>query len=52
VYQEAVVGFDPTAYTSQLEWAVSADGVAVPLTVAFKRGLMKGDGSNKAILHA
>lgn len=46
------MGFDPAAYASKLEWAISADGVKVPLTVAYKQEVMKGDGSNTAILHA
>jgi oligopeptidase B len=52
VYQEHILGFDPSAYTSQLHWAVSADGTRVPITLAYKRDLLKRDGTNKAILHA
>jgi oligopeptidase B len=52
VYQEHINDFDPSTYTSQLQWAVSADGTRVPLTLAYRRDLLKGDGTNKAILHA
>lgn len=52
VYQEVVLGFNPATYSSQLEWAPSADGTRVPLTVAHRRDLLRRDGSNVAILHA
>jgi oligopeptidase B len=52
VYQETILGFDPSAYSSQLEWASSADGTRVPITVAYRADLLRGDGSNKAVLHA
>eukprot|EP00775_Hariotina_reticulata_P005284 gene5284-5519_t len=51
VYQEQVVGWQPGCYMSHLEWAVSYDGTAVPVTLAFRRDLLKGDGSNMAVLH-
>lgn len=51
VYQEAVVGYQPGSYTAMLDWAVSADGTAVPITLAYKTALMKKDGTNKAIMH-
>jgi protease II len=51
VYQEVIMGYQPGCYTAKLDWAASADGTAVPVTLAYKTELMTGDGSNKAILH-
>ena len=48
---EAVLGgFQQERYSSSLEWAVSRDGVKVPVTVAWRSDLMKKDGSNPALL--
>jgi protease II len=51
VYQEEILSYQPGCYTAALEWATSADGTAVPVTLAYKTALMTRDGSNKAILH-
>jgi protease II len=45
------MGYQLGCYTAKLEWASSADGTAVPFTLAYRTELMKGDGSNKAVLH-
>jgi hypothetical protein len=52
VYEESLPRFNAACYTSHLEWAASADGVQVPITVALRRDTFKADGSNRAILHA
>ncbi len=45
-------GFDASRYAAVREWAVSADGVQVPMTLAWRRDCLQRDGSNPALLTA
>ena len=39
--QEEVPGYDPTQYTTERQWAAARDGVKVPLSIVYRKGLKK-----------
>ncbi len=43
-------GFDPDRYQSERLWATSHDGVQVPISLVYRKGLLR-DGSNPALLY-
>ena len=49
--QEVLGGYDPAQYTSERLWATARDGVRVPLSVVYKKGL-KRDGKAPLFLYA
>jgi oligopeptidase B len=49
--QEVVGGFDPSRYETRRLWATARDGVKVPLSVVYKKGV-KLDGSAPLLLYA
>lgn len=44
--QEVLGGFDKSNYETQRLWAISHDGVKVPITVVYRKSLFKKDGTN------
>jgi oligopeptidase B len=48
---EVLGGYDPSRYTTQRLWATARDGVKVPLSVVYKKGV-KRDGSAPLFLYA
>jgi oligopeptidase B len=42
--QEVLGGYDPAQYVNERQWAVARDGVKVPLSIVYRKGLKK-DGS-------
>lgn len=48
--QEVVGGYDASQYTSERIWAKSPDGVQVPVSLVYKKGI-KRDGSNPLFLY-
>jgi oligopeptidase B len=49
--QEVVGGFDPSRYETRRLWATARDGVKVPLSVVYKKGV-KLDGAAPLLLYA
>ncbi|WP_229483647.1 S9 family peptidase [Massilia horti] len=49
--QEVVGGYDPSLYETRRLWATARDGVQVPLSAVFKKGV-KFDGSAPLLLYA
>jgi len=49
--QEVLGGYDPTQYVSERLWATARDGVRIPLSVVYKKGL-KRDGNAPLFLYA
>src|SRR5262249_51648781 len=49
--QEVVGGYDPTQYVSERLWVTVRDGTRVPLSVVYKKGLVR-DGSSPLFLYA
>ncbi len=49
--QEIPGGFNPGDYTVERIWAAAKDGVKVPISVVYKKSLVK-DGSNPALLYS
>ena len=47
---EVLGGYDPTEYQSERIFATAADGVKVPVSLVYKKGLVK-DGSNPLFLY-
>ncbi|HEV8058536.1 MAG TPA: S9 family peptidase [Gemmataceae bacterium] len=39
--REEVPGYDPTKYATERQWAVARDGVKVPLSIVYRKGLEK-----------
>lgn len=48
--QEVLGGYDPKAYVSERLWAVARDGVKVPISIVYKKGL-KRDGKAPLFLY-
>jgi oligopeptidase B len=49
--QEVLGGYDPGAYETERQWAVARDGVKIPLSIVYRKGLKK-DGSAALYLYA
>jgi len=51
--QDKVGGnYDPSLYETIRVWAVATDGTKIPVSLAYKRSLLKKDGSNPLYLYA
>ena len=48
--QPVLGGYDATEYVTERVWATAADGVQVPISVAYRKGLVK-DGTPPALLY-
>jgi oligopeptidase B len=48
--QEVLGGYDPERYASERQWAVARDGVKIPLSMVYRKGLKK-DGSAPLFLY-
>jgi oligopeptidase B len=48
---EVLGGYDPKQYQSERQWAVARDGVKVPLSIVYRKGLKK-DGTAPLFLYA
>lgn len=44
--------YDPALYESKRLWANSTDGVKVPVSIVYRKDLLKKDGSNPAYIYA
>ena len=49
--QEVLGGYDPTKYEAKRIWGVARDGVKVPISLVYKKGV-KFDGSSPMLLYA
>jgi oligopeptidase B len=49
--QEVLGGYDPTKYEARRIWGVARDGVKVPISLVYKKGV-KFDGSSPLLLYA
>jgi oligopeptidase B len=49
--QEVLGDYDPARYVTERLWAIARDGVKIPLSVVYRKGLKK-DGSAPLLLHA
>ncbi len=49
--QEVVGGFDPNCYQSERKFATARDGVKVPISIVYKKGIKK-DGKSPLLLYA
>jgi len=49
--QSEINGFDPTKYETRRLWATGADGVRIPLSIVYRKGI-KLDGRNPTLLYA
>ncbi len=45
-------GYDPALYETKRLWATAPDSVKVPVSIVYKKSLLKKDGSNPALLYA
>lgn len=50
--QEVVGGYDPKAYRSERIWAKAEDGVAVPISLVYKKSFFSLNGQNPLLLYA
>ncbi len=48
--RQEVPGYDPALYVTERQWAVARDGVKVPLSIAYRKGV-KRDGSAPLFLY-
>lgn len=49
--QPVLGGYDPSLYTSERIHATAADGKKIPLSLVYKKGTFKKDGSNPTLLY-
>jgi len=49
--QEVLGGYDPKQYVSERLWATARDGVKVPISIVYKKGLVR-DGKSPLFLYA
>ncbi len=45
-------GFDPSLYETERIWATAPDSVKVPVSIVYKKGMLKYDSSNPLLLYA
>jgi oligopeptidase B len=45
-------GYDPSLYETKRMWATAQDSVRVPISIVYRKSLLKKDGSNPALLYA
>jgi oligopeptidase B len=50
--QKAGAGFKQSEYETKRLWATAMDGTRVPVSIVYKKGLFKKDGSNPLLLYA
>jgi len=51
--QDKVGGnYDPSLYTAIRVWAIASDGTKIPVSLAYKRSMLRKDGSNPLYLYA
>jgi oligopeptidase B len=43
--QEVLGGYDPARYVAERQWAVARDGVKIPLSIVYRKGLKKDNGA-------
>jgi oligopeptidase B len=48
--QEVVGGYDPSNYQTERVWATADDGTEIPMSIVYKKGLVK-DGSNPTLIY-
>jgi oligopeptidase B len=48
--RQEVPGYDPAGYVTERQWAVARDGVKVPLSIVYRKGVKK-DGSTPLFLY-
>lgn len=48
--QEVVGGYDPSKYETERLWATADDGTRIPMSVVYKKGIVK-DGNNPTLLY-
>ncbi|XP_021609961.1 protease 2 isoform X2 [Manihot esculenta] len=44
-------GFDSSNYVTERKWATASDGTRIPLSIVYRRDLVKLDGSHPLLLH-
>jgi len=49
--EEVLGGFDKNDYQTERVWATARDGVRVPVSLVYRKGLFKRDGSNPMLLY-
>jgi len=50
--QDEVPGYDGDAYTTERHWASAGDGTQVPVSMVYRTGDFKKDGTNPCLLYA
>ncbi len=45
-------GYDPALYETKRLWATAPDSVKIPISMVYRKSLLKKDGSNPALLYA
>lgn len=44
-------GFDTTHYVTERQWAPALDGTLIPISLVYRKDLVKLDGSDPLLLH-
>lgn len=44
-------GFDSTNYITERQWATAADGTQIPISIVYRKDLVKLDGSDPLLLY-
>jgi oligopeptidase B len=48
--QDEVKGYDPSQYETERAWATAADGVRIPISLVYPKGIQR-DGNNRMLLY-
>lgn len=44
-------GFDSSNYATERQWATASDGTEIPISITYKKNLVKLDGSDPLLLY-
>lgn len=50
-FSQVLGGFDTNKYVTERKWATALDGTKVPLSIAYRKDLVKLDGSDPLLLY-
>jgi len=51
LFYQVLGGFDSSNYVTERKWAVASDGTQVPISVLYRKNLVKLDGSDPLLLY-
>ena len=50
-FTQVLGGFDATRYVTERRWAPASDGTLIPISIVYRKDLVKLDGSDPLLLY-